>query len=60
MLWICRTRCGDHRFKATINEHFTTFDPADVDEYVLHTTAIKALEEGRATMEVQAADGLSL
>jgi adenylate kinase len=45
------------RFKATVNEHFTTFDPADVDEYILHTTAVKAMEEGRTTMEVQAADG---
>src|SRR5438874_8447364 len=27
------------QFKTTINEHFTTFDPADVDEFVLHTSA---------------------
>src|SRR5688500_2219354 len=31
-------------FKAMINEHFTTFDPADVDEIVLHMKAGKALE----------------
>jgi adenylate kinase len=46
------------RFKATINEHFTTFDPADVDEFVLHMKAVKALEEGHTTIEVEAADGM--
>jgi adenylate kinase len=45
------------RFKATINEHFIVFDPADVDEFVLHMTAMKAMQEGQTTMEVQAADG---
>ena len=45
-------------FKATINEHFTTFDPADVDEFVLHMKAVKAMEEGKSTIEVQAADGV--
>src|ERR1043165_9429490 len=44
-------------FKATINEHFITFDPADVDEFVLHTTAVKALQDGRTTVEVAAAEG---
>src|SRR5438874_6524052 len=29
------------RFKADINNHFITFDPADVDEFILHTTAVK-------------------
>jgi len=45
-------------FKSTINEHFTTFDPADVDEFVLHMKAVKAMEEGKSTIEVQAADGV--
>jgi adenylate kinase len=45
------------QFKATIGEHFIVFDPADVDEFVLHTTALKAMEEGRTTMEVIAAEG---
>jgi adenylate kinase len=45
------------RFKASINEHFIVFDPADVDEFVLHMTAMKAMAEGQTTMEVQAADG---
>src|SRR3954465_4737101 len=44
-------------FKATMNAHFTTFDPADVDELVLHTSALKAMEEGRTTIEVRAAEG---
>src|SRR5205085_2353402 len=45
------------RFKETINQHFITFDPADVDEFVLHTLAVKALQEGQTTVEVQAAEG---
>ena len=34
---------GDRQFRATINEHFIAFDPGDVDEFVLHTTAQKAI-----------------
>jgi hypothetical protein len=45
------------RFKATIAEHFIVFDPADVDEFVLHMTALKAMQDGQTTMEVQAAEG---
>jgi hypothetical protein len=45
------------KFRATINEHFVAFDPGDVDEFVLHTTAQKASAEGKETVEVQAADG---
>ena len=45
------------KFKADINEHFTTFDPGDVDEFMLHMMALKALEEGRTTMEVQTPQG---
>jgi adenylate kinase len=45
------------RFKATINEHFIVFDPADVDEFVLHMKALKAMQEGQTTMQVDAADG---
>src|SRR3954470_14894176 len=44
-------------FRATLNEHFVCFDPGDVDEFVLHTTAERASAEGRETIEVQAADG---
>ena len=46
------------QFKATINEHFIAFDPADVDEFVLHTTAHEGVRpRARTTIEVQAADG---
>jgi adenylate kinase len=45
------------RFRATLAEHFIAFDPGDVDEFILHTTAEKASMEGRETIEVQAADG---
>jgi hypothetical protein len=44
-------------FKAAMNEHFTCFDPADVDEYVLHTTAVEAIREGRTTMQAAGAEG---
>src|SRR5215204_2682213 len=44
-------------FKAALNEHFICFDPADVDEFVLHTNALKALEAGETTMQAQATDG---
>ncbi len=45
------------RFRAILAEHFICFDPGDVDEFILHTTALKALEEGRTTIEVNAAEG---
>jgi adenylate kinase len=44
-------------FKTTINQHFICFDPADVDEFILHKLALAALQEGRSTIQVQAADG---
>ena len=44
-------------FKAAINEHFTTFDPADVDELLLYTEADRAQQEGRPTVTVPAAEG---
>jgi adenylate kinase len=45
------------RFKAAINEHFITFDPADVDEFILHKLADDAVQAGKDEIEVQAADG---
>jgi adenylate kinase len=45
------------RFKAALNEHFITFDPADVDEFVLHTMAVKAMEDGRTVFEAPGAEG---
>src|SRR3954471_4849085 len=44
-------------FKAKINDHFVTFDPADVDEFVLHTTAVKAMQDGEPTFQANAAEG---
>jgi adenylate kinase len=46
------------RFKATINQHFICFDPADVDEFVLHMMADKATQEGKDEIEVPAAEGM--
>lgn len=44
-------------FKAKINEHFICFDPADVDEFVLHKMADEATQAGKDEIEVPAADG---
>ncbi len=44
-------------FKRQINEHLITFDPADVDELILHTSAMQAMSEGETTITVNAADG---
>jgi adenylate kinase len=44
-------------FKRTMHEHFICFDPADVDEFSIHMDAVRALQEGRTTIEVHAADG---
>src|SRR4051812_34451907 len=45
------------RFRANLNEHFICFDPGDVDEFVLHTSMLKAMEAGEATITVPAAEG---
>jgi adenylate kinase len=45
------------RFRAALAEHFITFDPGDVDEFILHTLAVKALEEGKTEITVAAAEG---
>ena len=45
------------QFKQAMNEHFTCFDPADVDEFALHMAAVQALQDGRTTIEVQAPEG---
>ncbi len=44
-------------FRAKLAEHFIAFDPGDVDEFVLHTSASMALTEGKDTVTVQAAEG---
>ena len=45
------------QFKRTINEHFTCFDPADVDELALHTQALAAMRDGSTTIEVSGTEG---
>jgi adenylate kinase len=45
------------RFRAVLNEHFICFDPGDVDEFILHTSMLKAMETGEPTITVPAADG---
>jgi adenylate kinase len=45
------------RFRAALAEHFITFDPGDVDEFVLHTTAVKAMADGETTITVAGAEG---
>lgn len=39
-------------FRAVLAQHFITFDPGDVDEYVLHLQATKAKEENRDEVEI--------
>jgi hypothetical protein len=46
-----------NRFRAILNEHFICFDPGDVDEFILHTSMLKAMETGDTTITVPAADG---
>jgi adenylate kinase len=46
------------QFKQSIGSHFTCFDPADVDEFSLHTQAVVALQEGRTTIDVAGPEGL--
>ena len=45
------------RFKRTMSEHFTCFDPADVDEFSIHAAALQALQDGRTTIEVIGREG---
>ncbi|HEY7089103.1 MAG TPA: hypothetical protein VH518_13495, partial [Tepidisphaeraceae bacterium] len=46
------------RFKADINKHFICFDPADVDEFILHKMADEAVQAGKDEIEVPASEGL--
>ena len=45
------------QFKQTMTSEFTCFDPADVDEMSLHTSALSAMQEGATTIRVQAPEG---
>jgi hypothetical protein len=46
-----------NRFRAMIAEHFIAFDPGDVDEFVLHTRATQAKDEGRERVEIDTGEG---
>jgi len=46
-------------FRDKLAEQFITFDPGDVDEFVLHISAMKAQEEGRPTVEITTPMGKS-
>jgi len=52
-----RTLAEIEQFKRTMAQHFTCFDPADVDELGLHTQALAALQDGRTTIDVAAPEG---
>ena len=45
------------QFKRTMSEHFTCFDPAEVDELNLHTLALAAMREGATTIKVDGPEG---
>jgi adenylate kinase len=45
------------QFKRAMGEHFTCFDPADVDELGLHTLALRAMQEGGTTIDVAGPEG---
>ena len=57
VLGLPETLAEIERFKGAMNDQFTCFDPADVDEYALHTSAVEAIRDGRTTVEVRAAEG---
>jgi adenylate kinase len=44
-------------FKAAMADHFTVFDPSDVDELLVHTAAMAALQDGQTSVRVAAAGG---
>jgi adenylate kinase len=52
-----KTMAEIDQFKSDLADHFVCFDPGDVDEFVLHTMSLKAMEEGRTLIEVQGAEG---
>ena len=45
------------RFKQSMTEHFTCFDPAEVDEFSIHSAALQAMQEGRTTIQVTSPEG---
>lgn len=47
-----------NKFRAILAEHFIAFDPGDVDEFVLHMQGLKAKEEGKEFVDIEAAEGV--
>jgi adenylate kinase len=45
------------KFKQTMSDHFTCFDPSEVDEFALHAAALSALQNGSTTIEVTGPQG---
>jgi adenylate kinase len=43
-------------FQKEMAEHFICFNPGDMEEFNLHIKAVRALEEGKATIEAPGAD----
>ena len=52
-----QTQAEIERFKAELDQLLICFDPADVDEFSLHTAALQALSEGHPTFDVQTSEG---
>lgn len=44
-------------FKSALADHFVCFDPADVDEFSLHSAALSALSEGLGSITVPTSEG---
>ncbi len=44
-------------FKQRMMENFTCFDPADVDEFSLHTRALDALAQGHQQLNIETTEG---
>jgi adenylate kinase len=52
-----KTMAEIDQFKSDLAQDFVCFDPGDVDEFILHTLSLRALEEGRTLIEAQGAEG---
>ena len=44
-------------FKQQMMQNFTCFDPADVDEFSLHTRALEALSQGHQQINIETTEG---
>ena len=52
-----QTQAEIEAFKQQLMEHFTCFDPADVDEFLLHTRRPGALADGQQAISVETTEG---